>query len=356
MTAQAQIPWARWEQISTLSPADAANLAASVEANPGDLNTRMELLLYYGYSKQEKPYTDQLLWFIQHEPSVQSLPMASGMYDRTKWLSERSKEQIMSAWEKAMEEHTNSMTVRFNAASFLEEADPERGLKLFQELEVLDPSNRAKYQGQIVAIYTAAEFHQLHPDGILNNIKITDESGERLRAQLAASNDPELLAGVGRFMVEFNVRQETEQTQIGLGLIQQAIKLDPGNSKWTEALESGKLEPERRRSLERLRETEPVQEGTVRIGSEVAEAALITKVYPVYPSAAVMARIQGTVEFSITVGPEGKVTDIKLVSGHPLFVEPAKDAVLKWVYQPAVQDGKAIPFVTEVIVPFKLPN
>jgi TonB family protein len=156
-------------------------------------------------------------------------------------------------------------------------------------------------------------------------------------------------------MVEFDIRHQDEQTPRGLALIEQAIKLDPSNSKWKEALESAKAEPERRLSQQRLMQGGPMQEGTVRIGSEIAEAALISKTAPVYPSEAVMARIQGSVEFSIKVGPDGKVSDITLVSGHPLFVGPAKDAVSKWVYHPAVQEGKAIPFVTEVVVPFKLP-
>ena len=353
--ARASIPWAQWEQIGALSPADAENLAASVAANPDDLNTRMELLLYYGYSRQEKPYTDQLLWFIQHQPSVKSLPMASGMFNRSKWLGEAAREQIKSAWAKAMEEHSNSTDVTFNAASYLADADPERGLQLIRDAEGLDPVNRPKYEELVINIFTAAEFHRLHPDGQFNNIQITDESGERLHALLAESNDPELLTKVGTLMVEFNAENEGVQTRLGLGLIEEAIKVDPGNSKWPEALESAKAEPERRLSQERIRRSELLQPGMVRIGSEVAEAALISKVNPVYPSEAVMARIQGSVEFTITVGPDGKVTDIKLMSGHPLFVNPAKDAVSKWVYHPATQDGKAIPFVTEVVVPFRMP-
>jgi outer membrane biosynthesis protein TonB len=62
------------------------------------------------------------------------------------------------------------------------------------------------------------------------------------------------------------------------------------------------------------------------------------------------------VEFTVTVGPDGKVQNLQLVRGHPLFVNAAKDAVLQWVYRPVLQDGKAVPFQTEVIVPFRLPD
>jgi protein TonB len=96
------------------------------------------------------------------------------------------------------------------------------------------------------------------------------------------------------------------------------------------------------------------QPGIVRIGSKAAEASLVSKTDPVYPPKAVAARIQGVVEFTVTVGPEGKVEKIQLVSGHPIMVEAAKEAVQKWVYHPATVDGTAISFVTQVIVPFRL--
>jgi len=92
----------------------------------------------------------------------------------------------------------------------------------------------------------------------------------------------------------------------------------------------------------------------VRIGSAVAEASLIDKVDPVYPAVALAARIQGTVEFTVTVGPDGKVESLELVRGHPLLVQAAKAAVLQWLYHAATQDGKGVRFVTQVLVPFRI--
>jgi protein TonB len=65
------------------------------------------------------------------------------------------------------------------------------------------------------------------------------------------------------------------------------------------------------------------------------------------------ARIQGIVEFTVTVAPDGKVEALELVRGHPLLVNAAKEAVLKWIYRPVTIDGKAIPFITQVLVPFR---
>jgi len=54
----------------------------------------------------------------------------------------------------------------------------------------------------------------------------------------------------------------------------------------------------------------------VRIGGQVAEANLIRKVPPVYPSLAQSAGVQGSVEFTVVISPEGDVESMQLVRGH----------------------------------------
>jgi TonB family protein len=73
------------------------------------------------------------------------------------------------------------------------------------------------------------------------------------------------------------------------------------------------------------------------------------KVTPVYPELAKSARIQGVVRFTATIAPDGTVSKLELISGHPLLVESARVAVLQWVYQPS-----AAPVTTEITVNFTL--
>ncbi len=73
------------------------------------------------------------------------------------------------------------------------------------------------------------------------------------------------------------------------------------------------------------------------------------RVTPVYPDLAKRARIQGTVKFAATIAPDGTVSQLELISGHPLLVESAKEAVLQWVYAPS-----AAPVQTQVTVNFTL--
>lgn len=93
----------------------------------------------------------------------------------------------------------------------------------------------------------------------------------------------------------------------------------------------------------------------IRVGAQVQKLNLITKVDAIYPPLALQARIQGVVRFNIVIGKEGRVSNIQLVSGHPLFVAAATDAVRQWVYKPTLLNGQPVEVVTEADVNFTLP-
>jgi TonB family protein len=83
-------------------------------------------------------------------------------------------------------------------------------------------------------------------------------------------------------------------------------------------------------------------------------ANLISAAKPIYPPLAKMARQQGTVRFEATVGKDGAVENLKLVSGPPLLVQAARDAVKQWVYRPTLVNGVPVEVVTTVDVNFSL--
>ena len=94
--------------------------------------------------------------------------------------------------------------------------------------------------------------------------------------------------------------------------------------------------------------------GPQRIGGQVAEANLIRKVAPAYPPLAKSARVQGTVKFTATISKDGNIENLQLVSGHPLLVNAAKEAVLQWKYKPTLLNGEPVEVITEIIVNFTL--
>jgi len=88
----------------------------------------------------------------------------------------------------------------------------------------------------------------------------------------------------------------------------------------------------------------------------VQEANLVTKADPVYPPLAMQARISGQVRFTVIIGKDGSILNIQLVSGHPLLVAAAKDAVQQYVYRPRLLNGSPVEVVTTVDVNFVLSN
>jgi periplasmic protein TonB len=92
----------------------------------------------------------------------------------------------------------------------------------------------------------------------------------------------------------------------------------------------------------------------VRVGGQVEGAKLIFQVRPEYPEVARMARIQGAVRLEAVISKEGTVESLKVVSGPPLLMKAAFDAVAQWRYQPTLLNGEPVEVATEIEVNFTL--
>jgi len=77
--------------------------------------------------------------------------------------------------------------------------------------------------------------------------------------------------------------------------------------------------------------------------------APLRRTEPVYPELAKAMRIQGTVRIAVAVDTDGTVLALKLISGHPLLVDAAMDAVKQWHYPPAARRK-----VVTVQIPFTI--
>jgi TonB family protein len=94
--------------------------------------------------------------------------------------------------------------------------------------------------------------------------------------------------------------------------------------------------------------------GRIRIGGSVAGAKLINRVQPIYPTLARQTGIQGVVKLHAILGKDGSVQQLQVLSGHPLLVQAALDAVRQWIYQPTLLEGKPVEVDTEIDVVFQL--
>jgi TonB family protein len=80
----------------------------------------------------------------------------------------------------------------------------------------------------------------------------------------------------------------------------------------------------------------------IAIGGNVQTARLINRVQPVYPEEASKGKISGTVKLHVVIAKDGKILQIQVVSGHPLLVQAAIDAVRQWQYQPTLLNGQPV--------------
>jgi len=89
-------------------------------------------------------------------------------------------------------------------------------------------------------------------------------------------------------------------------------------------------------------------------GGEVQHANLVRKVKPSYPHTAIIMRIQGAVILEAIIDREGRVENLKVLSGHPLLIPAAFEAVQQWRYRPTLLNGQPVEVVTQVTVNFSL--
>jgi protein TonB len=94
--------------------------------------------------------------------------------------------------------------------------------------------------------------------------------------------------------------------------------------------------------------------GPVRVGGLVRPPTKIRHVDPVYPEIARAARVSASVVLDCLLDVEGRVTEIRVVAGHPLLDAAAKDAVARWRYTPTYLNDTAVPVLLTVTVRFTL--
>lgn len=101
-------------------------------------------------------------------------------------------------------------------------------------------------------------------------------------------------------------------------------------------------------------EPKPATPQRIRVGGNVQAANLVRKVTPTYPPLAKQARVQGTVRFQAIIGKDGTIQNLQLVSGHPLLVPSATEAVKQWLYKPTLLNGEPVEVITQIDVNFTL--
>jgi len=90
------------------------------------------------------------------------------------------------------------------------------------------------------------------------------------------------------------------------------------------------------------------------VSRDLAQANILQKVPPQYPQLAMSARVQGTVQLSVVIGPDGHVEQAIPVGGPQMLRTAAADAVQQWVYKPFLMNGQPATVGTTVDIVFQL--
>jgi TonB family protein len=96
---------------------------------------------------------------------------------------------------------------------------------------------------------------------------------------------------------------------------------------------------------------------SARGGSIIATLHKIRDVPPVYPTAALAAKVEGVVVVEAKIDVTGRVTEARILRSIVLLDEAALDAVRQWEFEPVVIDDIGrVPIIAALSVSFKLPS
>ncbi len=337
-----------------ISPEQAALEEQQLQADPENEEARLQLLVYYWYNHMRQQRVDSISWLIAHHPESRILGLDVA------WVSSRfasiailqndaaDLERVRSLWETTLYQQagTAAPEALHNAARFFEEVEPEKTIELAKRLQQQDPAVHTKLVASLYSQFLIGNFGpsaQEHRAALQTTVM----------QNLMQSSDPALIGAVARQLVEGG---SNGSCGIVLQLVTRARQLEPQNQQWSDLMEGAKALPCGGGTMitsAPVVTVNPVP-SQIRVGGMVQASNLIQSVPPEYPALARQARVEGVVSFKVVIGKDGHITNITLVSGHPLLVQAAMQAVRQYVYKPTLLNGQPVEVMTTVDIPFHL--
>lgn len=94
--------------------------------------------------------------------------------------------------------------------------------------------------------------------------------------------------------------------------------------------------------------------GPASANGDLQPGELIHKVDPVYPPAALTQKVEGTVKILAVIGADGSVQTAQPLSGPPVLIPAALDAVRQWRYSPTLLRGQPIESQRQISIAFQI--
>lgn len=258
-------------------------------------------------------------------------------------------------------DRSNTMALSSLASLFLNQKKWDDARAWFQKMIALDPNNADAYYslGFIAWSQWYPEYRKARASVGLK----PDDPGPipalTVRRDLQSRFGPLLEGGIADLQkaLELNPQYEDAMAYMNL-LIRERADLRDTREQWQRDVAVANQWIEKTLETKKLRAQQlpPVQPGIpptrIRIGGAVQAAKLVHRVEPLYPPQ--QARIQGAVRLNLIISREGAVTNVTVISGHPLLVPAAVEALKQWTYTPTLLNGAPVEVSTEIEVPFTL--
>lgn len=291
-----------------------------LQSDPTNVAIRSALVSAYERDNASSQATEDILWFIEHQPDHWVLT-AYGRSEPSKLpVADSQLDQAKALWEQQIVSHADMSLVLLNAGLFLECVDFSKARDLFERARKLEPTNP-------VFVFAEGRAFAMQPDT------------QATYSTLLASRDFELLSAAGWALVATSANKTREA--LGLEFMAKAAELDPNNRQLRKALETAQKPTA---ITQRASAIEQLKPGT----------SPILKIAPIYPQEAKSAREQGTVVFSVVIDRYGFPTSARLIRGSSLLVQPAANALQRWIFKPLLVSGAGVSIETATTFNFEL--
>ena len=387
-----------------MSPEEVASAEAQVQANPEDLNLRLRLLTQYRDTAPVPPNDDpirrqarlqHILYLIWHFPDGfdPASPLLYVFRSGGPYANANDHEMARLLWARSVDSIAMKAPRVLNAARFLFVEDKQEAEQVLKRAVQNDTANQHLaanlgfiYAMQILGLDNfAADVTAAIPESE------REQARTRATSELGNSSNPAVLAGAATAIPNLSIRASRGQAvdpelfQFASRLMARARTLAPSDEAFRgpmpmieyfqEAQGSSKIAP---RGLPPIFKTlpskgsctgepgitgalvasdpqtvapQPAPSG-IRIAGNVQAAKLLRRPLPTYPELAKKSGIEGNVRLEAIINRDGTINGLTTISGHPLLVPAALDAVKQWVYQPTLLNGTPVEVITDIIVSF----
>jgi hypothetical protein len=353
-------------RISSGPPLDIADLEAKVQANPKDLDSRLLALRHYYDGPVVNPaFRDarlrHILYLVDTHPAdpIAGSPMAYVYSTGGPYGDAGDHETVRNAWLRASDANPRNSTVQLNAARFIYREHPDAAEDLLRRALDRQPSDRS-IAANLGFLYTM-DILGLSTPGLQRLSAERDRV--RAREELERTTNALVLAGAGAALPNLFMQTEASRSpnpdrtafELSAALMAKARQLDPNDAELRGPMPLiREFQEFRQHEAGVPRPAQAPAGDAVRVAENVQAGKLIEKPEPAYPPLARQARIQGVVRFNVVIGVDGSLENITLVSGHPLLVPSALEALRLYRYLSTLLNGSPVRVITQVSVPFTL--